>query len=1164
LRLTHLKLAGFKSFVDATTIHLHGQRVGVVGPNGCGKSNVMESVRWVLGESSAKEMRADAMDAVIFNGSSNRNAISRASVELVFDNSMGGANGEWNQYAEISVKRVIERNKGSTYYINNNAVRRRDVADLFLGTGLGGRAYAIIGQNTISRIVEAKPEELRVFLEEAAGISKYKERRRETELRLRDTRENLTRVDDICQELQKQINRLEAQAIIAEQYNQLQTTLKHAEGQLWLIKKRDAAQAWERTKAQVEKLSNQLEAQIAALRRSENLLESTRQAHYAASEGINQAQASYYEANAEVSNLEHQVRQSQEARERMNLQLHQVQQSLERNGQQFQLLEQQLAEKNKDAEQANLLMNNTAEQLNLLTQGLPEKNSLLKQAAEQAQATQQDLVNTKQRLQIEKNNLHYISQNSSETQQRLARHEQELAALVIPDLAELTQAEQQLLGMQADIQRQESDIEQFRASESKLSTELNQLRQVQNQAQRDLNQCEAEISSLQKIQQSLNNESKLSAWLEQHGLKHNMRLWQQIQIASDWNVALEAVLGAKLNALITDAEVTMQRPPSALVLGLKASISNSDSNTTLKPMLSLVTLKDTSLLGILQDWLSGVYVLDESQDLQAAISQLNTSECLVNASGDIYTRYSVSYHGAQTALQGVLERQQHLERLQQGLVALEFAVTTATQHLSQHEQALQALRAQQQVAGNQLRQLTAEMHQLQLNLSRIKQAHDNALNREQTINKDIAQAQARLAELNADVSKKQIAITDLNNALSQLESAAITHNKAKEQAQNTYYALRDNIQKIEKTNQEHQFNSKLINNNINELTSKLKANSEEKVSLEMRQAEAEQTLKLTPMETLTANLSLALDRKQIAEQALATARNLLAEQDQALQTQERERMQNEQQLHPLRDALEQSRLKEQEARLHFEQCQASLLENGLDEHMLAQGLSNDVKASTLSNKTIKLQADIHALGPVNLAAIQELTTERERKTYLDSQILDLTQASETLEDAIRKIDKETKTKLQATYDEANRNFNELFNLLFSGGQARLELLGEDILDTGVQVFAQPPGKKNTTIQMLSGGEKALTAMALVFALFRLNPAPFCLMDEVDAPLDDSNTERFCNLVRKMSEKTQFLFVSHNKVTMEMAQQLIGVTMQESGVSRVVDVDIDAAVKMQAA
>ncbi len=318
------------------------------------------------------------------------------------------------------------------------------------------------------------------------------------------------------------------------------------------------------------------------------------------------------------------------------------------------------------------------------------------------------------------------------------------------------------------------------------------------------------------------------------------------------------------------------------------------------------------------------------------------------------------------------------------------------------------------------------------------------------------------------------------------------------------------------------------------------------------------------METLKANLLEAVNQKQVAEANLANARNHLAEQDQTLQAQERLRLQNEQQLHPMRDALEQSRLKEQEARLYFEQCLAGLQENGLDEALLAEGITDQTKASALANKTLQLQRDIDALGAVNLAAIHELATEKERKVYLDSQMADLLQASETLEDAIRKIDKETRGKLQATYDEANRNFNELFNVLFGGGQAKLELLGEEILDTGIQVFAQPPGKKNTTIQLLSGGEKALTAMALVFALFRLNPAPFCLMDEVDAPLDDSNTERFCSLVKKMSERTQFLFVSHNKITMEMAQQLIGVTMQESGVSRIVDVDIDAAMRMQAA
>jgi len=336
LRLTHLKLAGFKSFVDPTTLHIHGQRVGVVGPNGCGKSNVMESVRWVLGESSAKEMRGDSMDAVIFNGSGNRKPISRASVELIFDNSLGGASGEWSQYAEISVKRVIERDKGSTYYINNTVVRRRDVADLFLGTGLGGRAYAIIGQNTINRIVEAKPEELRIFLEEAAGISKYKERRRETELRLRDTRENLTRVEDILRELDKQIARLQSQAVVAEQYHQLQAALNVSKGQVWLLKKRDASTQWEKAQRNVERLVNELEAQMAALRSNESVLEIARQENVTANESVNLAQASYYEINAEVSNLENQVKNTADARERIQQQLMQLVASLEKNAVQSQ------------------------------------------------------------------------------------------------------------------------------------------------------------------------------------------------------------------------------------------------------------------------------------------------------------------------------------------------------------------------------------------------------------------------------------------------------------------------------------------------------------------------------------------------------------------------------------------------------------------------------------------------------------------------------------------------------------------------------------------------------------------------------------------------------------------------------------------------------------
>jgi chromosome segregation protein len=1164
LRLTHLKLAGFKSFVDPTTIHLHGQRVGVVGPNGCGKSNVMESVRWVMGESSAKEMRADAMDAVIFNGSANRKPISRASVELIFDNSMGGASGEWNQYAEISVKRVIEREKGSSYYINNTAVRRRDVADLFLGTGLGGRGYAIIGQNTISRIVEAKPEELRVFLEEAAGISKYKERRRETEFRLRDTRENLTRVEDICRELQKQINKLSSQAVVTERFLELQTTLKFAEGQLWLLKKREAGIAWSKNKEQVEALINSLEAQTAALRSSESQLEITRQAHYAASEGINKAQANYYEANAEVANLENQVRQTQEARERMQLQQEQVAQNLAKNAQILDTLLQDLSAKNFELEQANELEQTSALTLEQLTKGLPDKDTALKQTTEALQHAQQTLSNTRQRIQIEQNNVQFLNQNLQEINQRTIKYTTELNNLSLPDASTFLQFENTINQEQANIATQEQTLKAVSTQESTMVSNITKLREAQTVAQRALNQAEAELNSLTKLQQSLNQESKLAGWLLDNGLNANKRIWQHVQIHAQWRVALEATLGARLNAIVTDKAIANQRPPSGLILGLpKVDQANDSLANQRATLLSQVTVKDSKLFGVLADWLTGVYLLEDGEPPLEAAHKLKAGESLVNAFGDIYTKNSIAYHGTQSALQGVLERQQQIASLETNIPSLTRQLAEATNNFTENEQSLSKIRLQLQSENHTLRQLTTNFHKQQLELSRLKQVHESAHNRQQTINNEIEAVKSKQQTLELDIQQKQISISQLMDSIAGLETIARDAQSKKQVAEETYFALRDDIQKAEKTHQEHHFNKKLIDNIINELNNKIKVNGDEKMSLTVKQSEAEETLKRIQMETLKENLIKAIELKHLQEAALAQARNTLAEQETALQDQERLRLQNEQQLHPLRDALEQSRLNEQESRIYFEQCQAGLNENGIDEQSLAHNLNDESKASDFQNKTMQLERQIENLGAVNMAAIQELTTEKERKTYLDSQVADLMQASQTLEDAIKKIDKETRGKLQATYEEANRNFNELFNVLFNGGQAKLELLGDEILDTGVQVFAQPPGKKNTTIQMLSGGEKALTATALVFALFRLNPAPFCLMDEVDAPLDDSNTERFCSLVRKMSDKTQFMFVSHNKIAMEMAQQLIGVTMQESGVSRIVDVDIDTALQMQA-
>jgi len=1170
LRLTHLKLAGFKSFVDPTTLHIHGQRVGVVGPNGCGKSNVMESVRWVLGESSAKEMRADAMDAVIFNGSGNRKPISRASVELVFDNSLGGASGEWSQYAEISVKRVIERDKGSTYYINNTVVRRRDVADLFLGTGLGGRAYAIIGQNTISRIVEAKPEEMRVFLEEAAGITKYKERRRETELRLRDTRENLTRVEDILRELDKQILRLQSQAMVAEQYHRLHEALNLTRGQIWLLKKQEASAIWEKAGRTVEKLANELEAQMANLRNSESVLETIRQEHASATEAVNAAQAGYYEANATVSNLENQVKNTAEARERLQLQLQQLVVQLEKNATQQANVENGLLLAKNDLLAANSDFATAETQAQVAGESLTTNTQQHQAALAAFNSSQTSWLNAEQRMRLEQANVGHISRTITDTGEQLKRLQQNLVTLQVPSDIELTDKQTQFQALQAEINLTEESVANVVEKEAAIHSAIKIARERVHECQRAQHLLEAEISSLSKIQQSMrdaNNEASLASWLKHSGLDNNKRLWQVISIKAGWETALEAVLGARLNAVIHDKALSEIRPPAALGIAFSKP---QEKNTAIKssphvPILSLLAHIAPDYQSVLHDWLAGVYLLSDGVDVAHACQSLSPGECLVNQQGDIYTQNSVMYFGAQSLLHGVLERQARLDALETQLPDMQQQSATANVQLGQLEAELQELRSNQHAQQQHLKNITQQAHQLNLSLQQLKQQLTSVLQRKSMLEADCDLAQQKLEKLQSEKLAKETLVTEIATALMQMQAEKSTNEAKKQHAENLLNEARNHLQSMERSYQEKVFNIKLIENNIKELNSKLEFLHEEKTSLKVRSNDVETTLNATKMETLKAHLEAALNVKQEREAALSTARNVMSECQESLMQQERTRLQNEQLLHPLRDKLEASRLSEQEARLHFEQCQSELASFNLEEAVLASSLSQlqgaGLKISQLENKKTNLESDIEALGAVNLAAIEELATEQTRKQYLDSQCLDLIDASQTLEDAIRKIDRETRSRLQATFDEANRHFNELFTTLFGGGQARLVLLGDEILDTGMQVFAQPPGKKNSTIHLLSGGEKALTALALVFALFRLNPAPFCLMDEVDAPLDDSNTERFCTMVKKMSERTQFLYVSHNKITMEMAQQLIGVTMQESGVSRIVDVDMEAAVRM---
>lgn len=1126
----------------------------------------MESIRWVLGESSAKEMRGDSMDAVIFNGSANRKPISRASVELIFDNSLGGAGGEWAQYAEISVKRVIERDKGSSYYINNSAVRRRDVADLFLGTGLGGRAYAIIGQNTISRIIEAKPEEMRVFLEEAAGISKYKERRRETELRLRDTRENLLRVDDIRQEMVKQITRLESQAVVTLQYHELQKTLKLSQGQLWLLKKRDAGNGWEKTQRQVERVANDLEAQMAALRHSESEVETLRQRYQETNIITQQVQTLYYESNAELARLEQQVKHTQEARDRLQQQLQQIDAQRTRLESQQAAFKEQLAAL--QAQQLTASTGETEASAALATQkaAMPDIERAFQAALHTHSAAQRSLNDAEQSIRLETTSIEHMERSLAELTQRERKLETDRQQLSVPDENVLSQLQAEHAAEQQAITTLEQGIAQLRQREQEQQDALRLARETLLASERLFTQTEAQINSLSKIQQSLGRESQLESWLKNSGIASSERLWQQLKIADGWEVAVEAALGARLNTLMQNgiSQARSSRPPAAVTLGAMVPEATALAGATQRAwprLLDRIDLKHIGAAGVLADWLSQIYIAEDDDQAEQMQAELSSGEMLINRHGDIYTRHSVSLHAAKSELNGVLERQRELDALNSALPQQAAKVSEAKAALLAHESTLQTLRQDSQQQQQALRVQTQQHHQRQLEIQRLQQQRQHALERGKQLANELATLRERRAELQAQLQQKQDAIKALQASVTQLQEERQRTQQQRFTAENALAQARANLQKAEREAQEQVFNNKLITNNINDLNNRLQSTSEEMDALVVRQQETDAMLAAAKMDTLKSNLEQAVNAKQVREAELAAARDAMTVAEQGLQVQEQQRMQIEQSMHPMRDKLEQARLAEQQARLQFEQCQQGLEATGLDEAVLGENLPAQIKVSDLERKLGTLNEEIEALGPVNLAAVQELESEKERKQYLDSQATDLDQAIQTLEDAIRRIDRETRSRLQQTFDEANRHFGELFASLFGGGQARLELLGDEILDTGMQVFAQPPGKKNSTIHLLSGGEKALTALALVFALFRLNPAPFCLMDEVDAPLDDSNTERFCAMVKKMSERTQFLFVSHNKITMEMAQQMIGVTMQESGVSRVVEVDMQMALQM---
>ena len=1191
MRLKHIHIAGFKSFVDPVTIPAPAQLTGIVGPNGCGKSNVIDAVRWVLGESKARELRGASMQDVIFNGSSGRKPASRASVELLFDNSAGRAAGQWSQYAEIAVKRVLTRSNDSSYWINNVQVRKRDMADLFLGTGLGGDAYAIIEQGMISRIIEAKPDELRGFLEEAAGVSKYKERRRETENRLRDTRENLDRVSDIREELGRQLEKLSLQAEVARRFFGLDGERSLKTHYLSLTRKRDAQARQAELARQQEAAKNEIEARTAQLRHLEAELEARRLEQFTATEVLNQAQAHFYAESGEVARVEQELRHLSSTRERIAQELRLTTERQTANEVEQAAVEEESALRRHELDQAEEQAEILAERAEQAGVDLPEADAAWRAAQNAVAEVQREIAQWQQTVQLEEANASHAQRAIDQARVRELRLMQEKTQLAASDEAEVERRQMELEAEQERAERLRDYLEAARGEWPQHEARQRHARAALDAANREQHRLEAESRALKKLQENASrSESEGAAWLKRHGLESAPRLWQQIRVEPGWETAVEAALGEAMAALAAEMQADWEVPEARFELLLPSPLGGGDviedevgGEGTAMPLseafpsplapppegegnrslTSLIHSDDPLITRFLADRLAQVYAADSLEQALALRHTLPPGAFIATREGHRVARDSLVFNAPEKGHHGLLARAREIERLDEALELAQQSAEEAAGEVTAAESAMQTARRQSESLGSQLADAQRRIHDMQVGLVRLQEAARRVAERRAQVERELDEIYVQMAadeEAWNDASERQReAELQGEEAQERLDAARA----ARQAAEQKLHAVREMQRQAEREAQEAAFQVRSLTARLKELEERQqrarRGREELAASHERLQAELENAHEAPAVAALDA----ALARRQEAEAILTAARDSLEGSNAALRELDAARMTCERALEPLKEREVGLELKLQEARLgeaRYAEELEGVVEAELEAAAQAAGITGRSE-SWLKGELARLEADIAALGPVNMAALEELTAAQERKTYLDAQAFDLETAATTLEDAIRRIDGETRTRLKGTYDRVSQEFRSLFSELFGGGEAQLILTGEEILDAGLTVVAQPPGKKNSSIHLLSGGEKALTALSLVFAFFRLNPAPFCLLDEVDAPLDDSNTERYCRLVEKMSSETQFLFITHNRVTMEMAQHLVGVTMPEPGVSRPVAVDVEDAIRM---
>ncbi len=1168
MRLSKIKLAGFKSFVDPTTIDLRSNLTGIVGPNGCGKSNVIDAVRWVLGESSAKHLRGSSMEDVIFNGSSVRKPVGQASVELVFDNSDASLGGEYAKYSEIAIKRQVVREGASKYFLNGAKCRRRDITDIFLGTGLGPRSYAIIEQGMISRLIEAKPEELRVFLEEAAGISKYRQRRRETENRMRHTRDNLSRLSDLREEIDKHLAQLNRQANAAKRYKKHKNTERLLEAELIALRLITVSRSVDLQEIQIGEQGTLQQQKIANLREAESAIEEQRSQHTDANDRQNTIQGKFYQLGAEISRIEQTIKHQQEAHLRFQQQFSHIEQELATS--QNHLTEDQATEKLSSSE-----IEINEQSLEELTIGLEEKQEryetadlALSEWQEKWSSLQESIAEPTLQSQIERATMEQLERQIQQNKQRLDRLNTIDQDHNILDLvATIETHRSDLLITEESFSVATTALDEAVTTSETLETKSQELQSQQNKLRSEHQALTGRLASLEALQQAGlgKDKHKTTQWLDKHGLSQNKRLAESLQIESGWEKALETVLGNDIESIQLDNLNLIEEKLTDLPLGVSLSFfSTSENNdSSIDPGSTSLLAKIVNPSSTAVDLLTGVLCADNLHQAFNDRTQLKPNESIICKEGVWLGKTWLRALSSDSSEEGVLSRGKEITKITNNLHLIEEKLEQIKEGLESALSHRQEINHQISGFRNQHNELHRKQSQLENTISTATQRIEQKRRQEQKDSSEKEELQQHVKTLEEEhitaTHRRNEAVTlvetlskdrdDLQQHQTELSEQVKSTRQNMLEAQAQHQQIRLSVESLKKTQEQAQ-------QQIQRATERLEILNHRKEQLQQEQQQTQ-----APEQDDTEQLEILLQQRKDAEEELGLARTELQTIDHQIRTLNEQRVSHEQEVENVRSELERMKLAWQESSVNKKNLLQLFSETDYELEELEKEISDDATIKDHQQQLEHVKGKIQRLGAINLAAIDEFEQESLRKTYLDQQNDDLMEALDILETAIAKIDKDTRGLFKDTFDKVNSRISDMFPRLFGGGKAYLEMTDSDLLTTGVVIMAQPPGKKISNIHLMSGGEKALTAAALVFAIFELNPAPFCMLDEVDAPLDEANVRRFAALVKHMSKRIQFIFITHNKTTMEVAENLIGVTMRELGVSRTVSVNVSDAAEM---